>query len=160
MAVKALVHHEAKALKHIDELERQLRRKAKDASVVNATDLFLWLTFDIMGDFTFSNSFKMLEKQQYHHIIVKTKNARMLLGPLAPTPWLLHIGLKLLPRVFWVKDWYESVEWCQQQMEERLLSGTKTSIPDLTSFFMENSKDGIADPWLKGDSLLAILAGR
>ncbi|KAI0593477.1 cytochrome P450 [Biscogniauxia sp. FL1348] len=155
----AVEHHERKALKWIDELDKQLERKANDGSVVDATDFFLWFTFDIMGDFTFSKSFGMLESQQWHNIIAKTRNARTLLGPLAPTPWLLHIGLNILPRVLWVKDWYDSVEWCQAQMVERLSKGAQSEVPDLTSFFMENNKGDKADPWLRGDSLLAILAG-
>lgn len=113
-----------------------------------------------MGDFTFSRSFEMLERQRWHHIILKTQNARSLLGPLAATPWLLHIGVKLLPRKLWVKDWYESVEWCQAQMEERLSRGAPPGVPDLTSFFMANNKGNKADPWLSGDTVLAILAGR
>ncbi|KAH9987073.1 cytochrome P450 [Xylariaceae sp. FL0662B] len=155
----AIEHHEAKALKWIGELDRQLEKKAKDGTVVDVTDFFLWFTFDIMGDFTFSKSFGMLESQQWHNIIVKTQNARTLLGPLAATPWLLHIGVKILPRVLWVKDWYESVEWCQAQMMERLSKGAQSGVPDLTSFFMENNEGDKADPWLRGDSLLAILAG-
>ncbi len=102
----------------------------------------------------------MLESQQWHNIIVKTQRARTLLGPLAGTPWLLHIGVKILPRILWVKDWYESVEWCQAQMVERLSKGAPSGVPDLTSFFMENNKGDKVDPWLRGDSLLAILAGR
>ncbi|KUJ07705.1 cytochrome P450 [Mollisia scopiformis] len=155
----AIQYHEAKVLKWIDELDRQLEGKAKDGSIVDATEFLLWFTFDIMGDFTFSKSFGMLESQKWHNIIVKTQNARTLLGPLTATPWLLHIGVKLLPRILWVKDWYESVEWCQAQMEERLSNGSQPGVPDLTSFFMENNKGDKADPWLRGDSLLAILAG-
>ncbi|KAI9667972.1 MAG: hypothetical protein M1821_000792 [Bathelium mastoideum] len=155
----AIEHHEEKVLRWVDELDKQLERRARDGSVVNATDFFLWFTFDLMGDFTFSKSFGMLETQQWHNIIVKTQNARALLGPLTATPWLLHIGVKILPRVLWVKDWYDSVEWCQAQMVERLSKGAPSGVPDLTSYFMESNRGDKADPWLRGDSLLAILAG-
>ncbi|KAK8062549.1 cytochrome P450 [Apiospora hydei] len=154
----AMEHHERKVLQWVDELDRQLATKAKDRSTVNATDYFLWFTFDIMGSFTFSKSFNMLERQRWHHIVLKTQNARSLLGPLTGTPWLLHIGVKIMPRILWVRDWYESVEWCQAQMLERLETGSLPGVPDLTSFFMRN-KNGKSDPWLAGDSLLAILAG-
>ncbi|KAI1157896.1 cytochrome P450 [Nemania serpens] len=154
----ALEHHERKVLKWVDRLDVQLELKAKDSAIVNATEFFLWFTFDIMGDFTFSKSFDMLERQQWHHVVLQTQNARKLLGILAATPWLLHLGLKLLPRIAWIRDWYESVEWCQGQMKERLEKGAPPKVPDLTSFFMEGNK-GKHDPWLRGDSLLAILAG-
>lgn len=156
----AIVYHEAKVLKWIDELDRQIEKRATAGSVVNATDFLSWFTFDVMGDFTFSKSFDMLEKQRWHHIVLKTQNARTLLGALTGTPWLLHIGIELMPRILWVKDWYESVEWCKAQMLERLLEGTPSGTPDLVSFFMEKNKGDEADPWLAGDSLLAILAGR
>ncbi|KAK8029812.1 hypothetical protein PG993_011103 [Apiospora rasikravindrae] len=154
----AIEHHERKVLQWVDELDKQLARKAEDRLTVNATDYFLWFTFDIMGTFTFSKSFNMLERQRWHHVVLKTQNARSLLGPLAGTPWLLHIGVNLMPRILWVKDWYESVEWCQAQMLERLETGSLPGVPDLTSFFMRD-KNGKSDPWLAGDSLLAILAG-
>ncbi|KAI1115756.1 cytochrome P450 [Nemania sp. NC0429] len=115
--------------------------------------------FDIMGDFTFSKSFNMLETQQWHHFVLQNQNARKLLGPLAATPWLLHLGLTLLPRVLWVKDWYDSVKWCQAQMTERLQRGSDPEVPDLTSFLMKDNEGNQSDPWLRGDSLLAILAG-
>ncbi|KXX73522.1 Tryprostatin B 6-hydroxylase [Madurella mycetomatis] len=156
---RAIPHHEKKVLRHIDELSRQLELKARSGTVVNATDFFLWFTFDVMGDFTFSKSFGMLESQRWHDIILKTKNARVLLGPLTPTPWLLHLGIKLLPRVLWMKDWYDSVDWCQQQMEERLSRESRSDLLDLTFFLMEKGTDAGVSPWLRGDSLLAILAG-
>lgn len=129
-------------------------------AVVNATEFFLWFTFDIMGEFTFSKSFSMLENQRWNEVILKMKRARELLGPLTPTPWLLHLGIKLLPRIWWVKDWYDSVDWCQQQMQERLSRKLQSNIPDLTSYLMEKTPGAEHSPWLRGDSLLAILAGR
>ncbi|KAI9902534.1 hypothetical protein N3K66_001886 [Trichothecium roseum] len=156
----AIAYHEAKVLKWVDELDRQIEKRAAAGSVVNATDFLLWFTFDTMGDFTFSKSFSMLETQRWHHVVLKTQNARSLLGPLTATPWLLHIGVKVMPRVLWVKDWYDSVEWCQAQMMERLAEGAPSAgTPDLVSFFMKKNKGDTADPWLAGDSLLAILAG-
>lgn len=113
-----------------------------------------------MGEFTFSKSFSMLENQRWNEVILKMKRARELLGPLTPTPWLLHLGIKLLPRIWWVKDWYDSVDWCQQQMQERLSRKLQSNIPDLTSYLMEKTPGAEHSPWLRGDSLLAILAGR
>jgi tryprostatin B 6-hydroxylase len=160
----ALVHHSAKVLKYLDELDRYLEASAKSYSVVEATDVFWWFTFDVMGDFTLSKSFGMLENRKWHEIILKLKNARALLGPLSPAPWLLHLGIKLLPRVAWVRDWYDSVEWCALQMQERLAKGkNSTEVPDLTYYLMERVSerdDAKAKAWLTGDSLLAILAGR
>ncbi|KAK0660783.1 Tryprostatin B 6-hydroxylase [Cercophora samala] len=160
---QAIRHYEEKVLSHINELDQQLELKAKTGAVVNVTDFLLWFTFDLMGDFTFSTPFGVLKGNdpRSHEMILQIKNARVLLGPLTPVPWLLHIGTKLLPRVLWIKDWYESVDWCQEQIQARLAKGPSPELRDLTYYIMEKEKENKVDagPWLRGDSLLAVLAG-
>ncbi|KAK4641446.1 hypothetical protein QC761_0074120 [Podospora bellae-mahoneyi] len=153
-----------KVLLHIEELGQQLELKAKSGAVVNVTDFLLWSTVDLMGDFTFSTPFGVLkgEDPRSHEMILQIKNGRVLLGPLTPVPWLLHIGTKLLPKVLWIKDWYKSVDWCQEQIQARLAKGPAPELQDLTYYIMEKEKENKVDagPWLRGDSLLAVLAGR
>ena len=74
-----------------------------------------------MGDFIFNKSFNMLQEKKWHHIIVLLQRALALLGPFASTPWLLQIGLKLLPRVNIIGDWFTMTSWCEEQMKERIL---------------------------------------
>lgn len=64
--------------------------------------------------------------------------------------------------VLWIKDWYESVDWCQEQIQARLAKGPAPELRDLTYYTMEKEKENKVDagPWLRGDSLLAVLAGR
>ncbi|KAM7206084.1 Cytochrome P450 [Naviculisporaceae sp. PSN 640] len=96
---QAIKIHEQKVLRHVDRLDKQLGIEAASGNVVNATDFLLWFTFDIMTDFTFSKSLNLLQDEKWRYVVAQANHARSMLGPLTPTPWLLQVGLKLLPRV-------------------------------------------------------------
>ena len=108
----------------------------------------------------------MLEKERWHHVVVGMQQARSLLGPLGPAPWLFHAGLNLLPRIGLIKGWYDMTGWCGSQMKERLDGGKEAApgVPDLAYHLLERvaEKDDelAATRWLTGDSVLAIVAGR
>lgn len=160
------MEHEAKTLKYIDQLDQCIEADARSGKVTDMRNLLLWFGFDAMGEFVFSKSFGMLEKQQWHHIIVRLQRALSLLGPLSSVPWLVQIAFKLAPRISVLKDWSDTVAWCQLQMRERCANGSTHQSQDLSHYLMEkDSKDqeGVdADKWAwaAGDSLLAIVAGR
>ncbi|KXH40889.1 cytochrome P450 [Colletotrichum simmondsii] len=157
----ALVQHESKILKYIEQLDVCIEADAKAHVASEVRNLFFWFGFDVMGDFVFSKSFDMLHQQQWHHIIVRLQRALSLLGPFSPAPWLIQVGFKLGPRTSVLKDWFDMVAWCEQQMRVRLDEGTpKPAVPDLAYYLMELN-DGQTElkdrlPWLYGDSLLAI----
>ncbi|OLN85286.1 Tryprostatin B 6-hydroxylase 2 [Colletotrichum chlorophyti] len=160
----ALVQHEAKILKYIEQLDMCIEADAKANIASEVRNLFFWFGFDVMGDFVFSKSFEMLHQKQWHHIIVRLQRALSLLGPFSPAPWLIQVGFKLCPRVSVLRDWFDMVAWCERQMRVRLDDGTpKPAVPDLAHYLME-LEDGQPEqedrlPWLFGDSLLAIVAG-
>ncbi len=159
------MNHRDRALKYVNLLYRIFESAAKDPNTpVNVTELFLWFSFDAMSDSTLSKTFNMLEKERWHHVVQGMQKARSLLGPFGPAPWLIHVGLKLLPRVSLIKGWYDMTEWCGKQMTDRLHGGKEVApeVPDLAYFLLEKSgkKDDTVKQWLMGDSLLAIVAGR
>ncbi|GKT57817.1 cytochrome P450 [Colletotrichum tofieldiae] len=163
-SAQALIQHESKILKYIEQLDLCIEADAKARVPSEVRDLFFWFGFDVMGDFVFSKSFDMLHQQQWHHIIVRLQRALSLLGPFSPAPWLIQVGFKLGPRVNVLKDWFDMVAWCERQMRVRLDDATpKPAMPDLAHYLMElddgqtEKKDRLT--WLFGDSLLAIVAG-
>ncbi|KAL7944152.1 cytochrome P450 [Trichoderma barbatum] len=162
---KALVEHEAKILKYVDKLDECIEKDAKLQNETNMRDLLLWFGFDIMGDFVFSKSFGMLENRQWHYIIIRLQRALSLLGPFSSVPWLIQVGFKLAPRVSVLKDWFDTVAWCQSQMRDRLENGSASQSPDLSYYLMEKDSEGqgVSENekwhWAAGDSLLAIVAG-
>ncbi|KAM7195882.1 cytochrome P450 [Rhypophila sp. PSN 637] len=156
---QAIKIHEKKVLRHVQRLDQQLRIEVASGNVVNVTEFLLWFTFDIMTDFTFSGSLNLLQEDKCRQVVVKARRARSTLGPLTPAPWLLQVGLKLLPRIWWIKDWNDSITWAHDQIQDRL--SRKVDDKDLVSYLMEpktTSREELGR-WLKGDSLLAILAG-
>ncbi|KAF6811049.1 cytochrome p450 [Colletotrichum sojae] len=163
-SAQALIQHESKILKYIEQLDSCIAADAAAGVASEVRNLFFWFGFDVMGDFVFSKSFDMLHQQQWHHIIVRLQRALSLLGPFSPAPWLIQVGFKLAPRVGVLRDWFDMVEWCERQMRARLDDEKpKPVVPDLAYYLMEmdDGQTGMQDrlTWLFGDSLLAIVAG-
>lgn len=119
-----------------------------------------------MGDFVFSKSFNMLQMQRWHHIITRLQRAISLLGPFSPSPWLIHVAFHIVPPFWALRDWFDSVAWCQNEMCDRLADKQRRLEPDLAHYLMmEEDEENAAQVqdamfWLNGDSLLAIVAGR
>ncbi|KUI73113.1 Tryprostatin B 6-hydroxylase [Cytospora mali] len=162
---QGLVNHRAKTLKYLELLDGLIQSAARDpAAVVDLSDLLGWFSFDIMSDWTLSKTFEMLENESWHHIISGMRDARSLLGPFSPAPWMFQLGIHLLPRVGPIKGWHDMTCWCAAQMKKRLDGDRDISpeVPDLAYYLQERSasKDKQSkNSWLVGDSLIAIVAG-
>lgn len=171
---EAISQYEERVAPHIDELLKIIQDDAVTGRPSNMRDYMYWFGFDSMGEFVLSKSFGMLENRQPAVVIERLQRALSILGPLTPTPWLLHLGLRLAPRVSIIKDWFDTLEWCRTQMWNRLHADRSTVKPiagggDLAYHLMEDSCHRAIDDksgrnwnmlWLTGDSLLAIVAGR
>ncbi|KAI2794603.1 hypothetical protein POX_a01202 [Penicillium oxalicum] len=159
---QALDQYQERILPLLSQLERCIDQDIDSKKVTEATDLIYWLGFDRMGDFVFSQTFNMLSRQEWHHIIMLMQRALSLLGPLSPVPWFIQIAFKVFPRVWILKDWFRMVAWCEEQMLRRLEAPkAKTSrAPDVAYYLLEDVRgDPRRFPWLMGDSILAIVAG-
>lgn len=160
-------------LPHLDELIGLIDADIRAGRPSPVREYIYWFGFDAMGQLVFSTSFGMLFNREMHYIIRRLQSALSLLGPLGPAPWLVQVGLHLLPRIGKIKDWFDSLEWCEQQMRRRIEKakrGELESSEDLAYHLMEEEKNRKAGTgaaakewnlsWLTGDSLLAIVAGR
>jgi hypothetical protein len=115
-----VTQYEKKFATYLDQLESVLKSNTDSCTTTDVRDLFSWFCFDWMGDFVFNDSFQMLERQEWHHIVSRLNRALSLLGILSPTPWLLHIAYALFPRFGIVKDWFGILAWSDAQMRKRL----------------------------------------
>ncbi|KAK5993999.1 Cytochrome P450 monooxygenase FCK2 [Cladobotryum mycophilum] len=163
-STKALKVHEEKIIRHLDELDRRIEIEAKAGHVSNAKNMFYWFAFDAMGDFVLGKPFGMQQNQEWHHIIVRMQSALSILGPLSPTPWMIHIGFKLAPRILQLRDWFDLEAWCRGQMSERLQDKSRHQEPDITHYIMMEDGENQeiihnALLWLSGDSMQAMAAG-
>ena len=73
-----------------------------------------------MGEFVLDKSFSMLHNKGTHYIINSMQSALSLLGPCGPVPWVAQLGLKLRPPLRVLRDWRDTVSWCEEQMREQL----------------------------------------
>ena len=80
-----------------------------------------------MGEFAFAKSFGMLDNEQYHHVILMLRRALKLLGPFSPVLWLARIGLVLFSQVWRMADWNKMMEYCREQMGQRVNVGLTVS---------------------------------
>lgn len=172
---QSLQSYEARVLPHIDQICKLIKDDIRQNRASSVRDYMYWFGFDAMGEFVFSKSFDMLEKKEPSLIIERLQRALSILGPLTPVPWLLHVGLRLAPRISVIRDWYDTLDWCRSEMRHRLAIAGKSKMPatksgdDLAFYLMEdgrNRNEHTTDnrnwnmAWLTGDSLLAIVAGR
>lgn len=138
-----------------------------------------WFSFDLMGDFAFSQDFGMMEKLEYHSAITMVRSAITLLGPFSPAIWIPRIGFAFLSRFWKVKDWFGMLAFCDTCMERRMkvgmmlpriyksipnLSQITVKEPDIASWFIEdaekNKNNGQTRRWLSGDTATVVVAGR
>jgi len=101
-SAKALATYEERVIEYAECLERRIAQMAAKNHPVNFTTLFYWFTFDVMGEFAFAKSFKMLQDEQWHIAVVMLRKAMRLLGPLCPVPWLAQIGFYIVPWMYLV----------------------------------------------------------
>ncbi|KAH9889218.1 cytochrome P450 [Xylariomycetidae sp. FL2044] len=161
--VNARAEYNTKVLGVVDQLDRCIEAHVQSRRSTEMRDLCYFFGFDAMGLIVFDRSFDMLQSQGWHITIARLQRALSLLGPVSPAPWLFHIGFRLAPRVGVLRDWFNALDWCAEQMRERVRDGRSTkSGPDLTHYLMEKGGDGRNEDalsWLNGDSLFAIVAG-
>ncbi|KAF4511026.1 hypothetical protein G6O67_002864 [Ophiocordyceps sinensis] len=166
----AVQRYESRVSPHMELLIGLLRDDAAQGRPSNVRDYLYWFGFDAMGEFVFGKSFGMLGNRRPALIVARLKRALSLLGPLTPTPWILHLGLRLAPRVGVIKDWFDSLDWCRTQMWNRLHADEPRgpTARDLAYYLMEDGGNRTVDAgngrnwnlsWLTGDSLLAVVAG-
>ncbi|KAB8269091.1 benzoate 4-monooxygenase cytochrome P450 [Aspergillus minisclerotigenes] len=157
---ESLRQYEEKTLYYLDQLDTCLEDEARKGRISEITDLLYWFGFDTMGDFVFNKSFNMLHDKKWHHIIILLQRALSIMGPLSPIPWLVQIAFKLFPRVWILGDWFRMVDWCEDQMLERMQTKIPGRVPDVAHYIMQEAKPSqVNSSWLSGDTVLAIAAG-
>ncbi|KAL5339970.1 cytochrome P450 [Aspergillus crustosus] len=161
---KALSQYKSKILPPISQLDSCLKSAIRQNQVSEVSDLIFWLTFDRMGEFVLGKSFDMLQNQKWHDIIVLLQRAMSLLGPLGPTPWVVQIAFKLLPRVGVLGDWFTMMAWCEGQVRRIEVPEKLTDQEPILAHYLKHASPGgdttvSSHEALTGDSISAIVAG-
>ncbi|KAI4211030.1 MAG: hypothetical protein LQ351_006150 [Letrouitia transgressa] len=125
---------------------------------------FSWFAFDFMGDFCFGSSFSLLQKQEWHSVVIKIQEAMNLIGPTTPLPWLVHLGFDILPFLKQVRTRFSMIKWYREQMEIEVQDLQEDdSNHEVSRWLIEDAREnGLTEvnwKWLTGDAVLAVVAG-
>ena len=110
--------YEPSILKKVSGLLERITQANGQPILVN--DLMRWFSFDLMGDFAFSEDFGMMERGEYHSAIKNLRSAITLLGPFSPAIWIPRLGFAFIPGLWKVKDWFSMLKFCDSCMERRM----------------------------------------
>lgn len=114
----ALAEYEPRVLRKVACLKERIAQSNSEPIVVN--NLMRWFSFDLMGDFAFSQDFGMMDKKAYNSAITQLRSAITLLGPFSPAIWIPRLGFAFIPGLWKVKDWFSMLEFCDECMEQRM----------------------------------------
>ncbi|KAL8937854.1 MAG: hypothetical protein Q9216_004217 [Gyalolechia sp. 2 TL-2023] len=160
----ALHEYDQRVNVHATHLESRVAALNADNGFVNVTQLFHWFSVDVMGDLTFSKSFRMLENGEAHPIAGLLNDSLDIVGVLSPVPWLMRIGLNLLPGHPGRGITASSRELSFENLS-LVLTGLQKSgeICDISNWLINHNKGYEPSDedlrWLYGDSTSAIIAG-
>ncbi|TGJ79166.1 hypothetical protein E0Z10_g9599 [Xylaria hypoxylon] len=130
-------------------------------AIINITDWISWFSFDVMGEFAFSRSFRMLQDRKWHSKIRLLVDGLGAVGAVSPVPWLAQLGMSIRPRMFLAKDWLSLLQWCRECMDERLqMKGERSDVSHwLVDAYIKNGSQQADRAWLDGDAATVIVAG-
>ena len=114
---EALKDYEGRLRISASQLEQQIGKTT--GQPMDIGQQFYWFGFDVMGELTFSHSFGMLRRQEWHHAISLLRRAMGMLGASTAVPWLAHIG-SALPVLGISRDFNAMLDWASQRMDERI----------------------------------------
>ncbi|KAL5047510.1 hypothetical protein BDW71DRAFT_213961 [Aspergillus fruticulosus] len=160
----------------IGQLDACIQRDIAADRVSDVTGLCKHLWFDRMGALVLGKTFDMLSSPSHRFLIARVQRALTAVGTLGLAPWLIHVAIRLLPRVWILGDYFDMIAWADREMRERLLQlvspSQKPSTHDLASYLFapedqdlraaedKHDKDNLHhESWITGDSILAIVAG-
>ena len=112
--------YQQRIVQHAIQLETIIANAASSKTVVDFKSIAYWFSFDVMGLFAFDRSFDMIEQGEWRYAVDMLRRAFAIVAPVSPVPWLAHIGFTFLRGRWIVKSWHSMIDWCRDQMMERV----------------------------------------
>lgn len=156
--LKALADFEPRQKSYVDKLDHVIEETA--GAEVDASELFTFFSFDVMGELAFGKPFDMLDGKKTHAIMELLHTGMRPLIVFTAISWPMRI-LRHLPGA--LDGQYKFINWCKEQVNIRRKNEPEN--PDLMSWLLAADSDAEqgevwGDNWLGGDSRLVIVAGR
>lgn len=153
---KALLEYDSRITEHSDLLCRQVANQ--NGQPFDATRLFKWFAWDVMGELGFGKGFEMLDKEANRWVPDLLENGMANIAQLQVVPWL-SILLHSLP--FGPKGPRKFASFFTEQAVRRVEQ--PPTKPDVLRYLVEhynNSPKGPSDfQWLRGDTRLFVVGG-
>ncbi|RWA10857.1 hypothetical protein EKO27_g4259 [Xylaria grammica] len=166
---KALAVYEERTIHYAELLANQIEYLVRESglsnspegAIINMTEWISWFAFDVMGEFAFSTSFRMLQDRKWHSKIRLLVDGLGAVGVASPVPWLAQLGMSIRPRIRLAQDWFDLLKWCRERMDERLqMKGERPDVSHwLIESYIKNGSQTAERAWLNGDAATVIIAG-
>ncbi|KAF2199990.1 cytochrome P450 monooxygenase-like protein [Delitschia confertaspora ATCC 74209] len=131
---------------------------------VKVNDIMSWFSFDAMGHVTFGEDFGMIQSKTIQPVLIKQRRALGMMAPVNDAIWLARFAFQYLPFLHTVRDWLDTAIFCEERIQLRLRSKTKTM--DMSTFFIREFDDlsqqrglKFATDILHGNAISAMVAG-
>lgn len=144
-SIKALKMQEYILQKYVDLIVKRFGELATSKMEIDISDWYEFITFDIIGDLVFGDSFGSLEKAEYHPWI-KVLFAGLKIGSIMssfgyfPLLRLLGRGIPRAVENLLRKPLYEHFQYSVDHLDKRI--ARKTDRPDVVKFVLEHNQDG------------------
>ncbi|KAJ9611707.1 hypothetical protein H2200_004891 [Cladophialophora chaetospira] len=156
---KALRGYENRVQRYNDLLVKKIEES--NGQPMNMAKWFNLYSFDVMGDLAFGASYGCLESGEMHWAIKILNDGMKMLSFQFPN-WVFRL-LTAIPGA--AADHFRFLNYCSQQLEDRMKKQGKMKDPDITHTLIEHYNAGDPEsqkaqlPMLQGDSRLIIVAG-
>ncbi|KAH8807492.1 cytochrome P450 monooxygenase [Xylogone sp. PMI_703] len=128
---KALRDYASRVKKYGNQLISMIEQH-KDRPL-DATQIFNYYSFDVMGDLAFGKSFRMLQENKDHYVLKTLHENMAYVGYLGPVNWIFPFFLRT-PILNWeIKKFFGFIE---SQVEER--RKLKPELPDVFSWILSD----------------------
>ncbi|KAI1383021.1 cytochrome P450 monooxygenase-like protein [Hypoxylon trugodes] len=152
----------------IAELTHSLSRciASYGSEAVEVGEVMSWFSFDAMGEVVFGQHFNLLQSKKWITAIRDRDGALSLVGLIGDASWIAHLAFLIVPFYGRVKNWFDMVSFCEDQMKLRHKNGRFEDKLDMAEFFIEEhdalkTKMSLEDRdnYLGGTAVTAVVAG-
>lgn len=159
---RSLAAQESLLTDHVASFIKKLRERVRTSNTkpIDMAQWFNFVTFDIIGDLGFGESFHCVENGEYHEWVegvIKYMKMRTILQAIGSFPVLTGLLLAMTPRSL-KKKRTQMYRWSADRVEKRI--ATKTDRPDFyTPILSQSEEKALTDAELREAGLVLIIAG-
>ncbi|KAJ4396529.1 hypothetical protein N0V93_000749 [Gnomoniopsis smithogilvyi] len=172
LGFRALDVYEPRVRSKVDLLLSRIARH--EDTPLDATELAMFFSFDVLGDIGYSRDFDLLKTGEHHEAITAIREQTVYIGTLSTVPWLFSMivnSMEVLSNIGIKTSFNIFLDWCTQQVDARRKAihdekniGVAKDPQDVMSWLIKahDEGDGSAPPGeaaFQEDSRVLMVAG-